>query len=49
MDSTKDDYTGIPDLPQNTPRKSPERDRKRSAMLILGAVAAAVALVGVLA
>jgi hypothetical protein len=49
MDTTKDDYTGTPDLPQHTPRKSPERDRQRSAWLILGGVAAAVALVGILA
>lgn len=48
MDTTKDRYTGRPDLPQHTRRATPGQDRRRAAWIILAVVAAALALGAVL-
>lgn len=42
MDTTKDRYTGRPDLPQNTRRVSPTQDRRRAVWIILAVVATAL-------
>lgn len=49
MDTTKDDYSGRPDLPQNTSSLTPEQERKRSVGVLLGTVAVCIGLIALLA
>lgn len=48
MDTTKDDYSGVPDIPQNTPPITAEQDRRRAFWILLAVVIAALVIGGLI-